>query len=229
MISGIHPPWDSQAEEFHFGKAVLPGYGITVSHQDTNLCASHSCFQVKLHGKRLCGELLQGYIDQEPFYIHEDGMTAKWYLYRDSKFLQSFTQVGNLFYPGIQVIELSPFIQSLGKCIHIPSAHAAVCDKSFEHDVVSRGFPEYLFITEPDESSHIDNGIFFTAHGHAISYGKHFSDNLLYRFIPVLLFPGFYKISIFSKPGSIVKEQSAVFFSNPVNLFQVLHAHRLSP
>ncbi len=106
--------------------------------------------------------------------------------------------------------------------------HSSIRDVAFKHDVEGGGLPENGLAVECNESSHVNNPVLFTAHGHPVGQGEHLFYDLPDGPVLVTFFPGFDEIDIFRKTGSIEDHRNPVPAGKIPYCLHVFHAYGLS-
>ena len=100
---------------------------------------------------------------------------------------------------GLEIFKFRAFHESRGECFHIASAHAAIADVSFKHDVECAALSIKLFIVHGDESAHVHDAVLFCAHGHRICIAIHLFHDLADALILIAVLAHFDEICVLCK------------------------------
>ena len=95
-------------------------------------------------------------------------MSASRTLVGDTVFIQFAGQILHLPDAGFQIVEFGIFVQADGQCVHVASVHASISQITFELYAEAFGAFVPIFPVGCDETTHVDNAIFFRTHGHAV-------------------------------------------------------------
>ena len=129
---------------------------------------------------------------------------------------------------GFQIVEFGIFVQADGQCVHVASVHASISQITFELYAEAFGAFVPIFPVGCDETTHVDNAIFFRTHGHAVGQAEHLTGNLFDGLVLVALFACLDEIGVFGKTGRVEQNGFAVFVSYGTYFTQVLHGYGLS-
>ena len=204
MALGIDPARDGQPNHFQLCRPELTAFRIGFAeHHAADFTGANTAAKIKRTGQCLTWILTAGDMRQKFLCIDIDGMSSRRLKNRGSECSYFFAQIRYGANAISKIVFFQDFFQSPGKSFQIVAGGSAVGGKSLGDDQYIACPAGQIIIIDRQKTAHVDQSVFFSAHGAAVCIRKHLPGNFSDGFISVAGFAYFDKVGIFGKAAGI--------------------------
>ena len=128
----------------------------------------------------------------------------------------------------MEVVLVENLLEPLRDRFEVPSGKTSVRREPLRDDKEVPCAHGQHVVIESEESSHVDEGVLFRAHGRPVCIGKHLPHDGLHRDVRVPALPLLDEVSVLREPAGVEEERYAAGTADGRRRADVLHRDGLS-